>query len=95
MLWAKVNNAVNIRVVIRIARAATRLRPLLLRNTRCLTVLTGLNSSCFLLLLMGPASLLRYDAAVLNPDDPVCHLCDFRVMGDHHNGLAELLAGHL
>ena len=35
------------------------------------------------------------DAAVLDADDPVRELGDLLVVGNHHNGLAELLARHL
>ena len=35
------------------------------------------------------------DPAVLNADDAVGHLGDLLVVGDHHNRLTVLLAGHL
>ena len=33
------------------------------------------------------------DSAVFDPDDPVSNSGDFRIVGNHHNGLAELPAG--
>ena len=93
MLRARVNNVVNMRVVIRIARTATMLRALLLWNVRWLITLTGLNF--LVLFVIDLTSLLCCDASVLDADDMVCHLRDLRVVGDHHDGLVELLAGHL
>ena len=34
------------------------------------------------------------DPSVLDPDDPVCCLGDLFIVGDHHDGLSELVARH-
>lgn len=42
-----------------------------------------------------PSLPVCHNAPVFNMDDPICHLGNLRIVGNHHNGLVKFLSRHL
>src|SRR5699024_6954404 len=87
-----VKSEVNKTVVRTMAAAAIRLRFPAVRKERTLKFRMVL--SFFTRILDQPPFSCRKDAPVLNPYDPVCHLGNLLIVGDHDDGLGELLPGY-
>ena len=87
-----VKSDVNSSVVKTIARMAMRLR---FREAQRVRKLSFRMHFRFLTFILPPPSLPGDDSAVFDADDPVCHLGDFLVVGNHDDGLGEFLAGDL
>lgn len=93
MLWDRVKRVVNIMVVSRMASTATRFRPRLVWNI--LLERVGIARKSFSVFMDVPPLLVCHNLPVLDADDPVGLGGNFGIVGNYHNGLMKLLAGHL